>query len=120
MTTQLPSWLRGITAKRPDVALLVHALIVAGLRQGYVTAEDGHNIPVSHANVRGAAMKYLRHAGFAMDPTPLRATTRQSHAHWIFKWVLRDTTQARAVLQALSSTVTKLQTNEPEPNLPGM
>jgi len=77
MTTP-PSWLSGIVSKRPETVLLLHALVLTGIRKGEVTAEDAHHIPVSHPNCRGAAMKLLANCGFSRG-TPRKGTTDENN-----------------------------------------
>lgn len=107
MTTDvcaLPSWLAGILAKRPETGLLIHAMLIAGLQRGHVTAEDVHHIPVSHPNCRGAAMKMLRHAGFTKG-AEITGATAASKGHYLHKWVLTDRLLAQSILRAMSGHV---------------
>ena len=106
-------WLTRITTKRGgEIALVLQQLLITGRKQGSVTSEDAHNIAVSHPNVRGAAMKYLRKCGFAKDATPIVGTTKQSHAHWMFRWTLTDALTAQGVMDELTRAVMKLRRNE--------
>jgi hypothetical protein len=108
-------WLTGIIAKRPETVLLLHAMIIAGLRKGRVSAEDAHNIPVTHPNTRGAAMKLLGKCGFKKD-YPFQGTTAASHGHWMFMWTLYDAQKAKAILGRLRGTAVELG-KEPGPQL---
>ena len=100
-------WLDGIIRKRPETVLLLHALVLIGLRKGCVTAEDGHHIPVSHPNCRGAAMKLLAKSGFVKE-FPTRGSTEQSHGHWLFRWRLEDVQQARQVVNRLNHAAAQI------------
>lgn len=95
-----PSWVEGVARKRPETAIVLQTLIMAGIRRGHVTAEDAHHIPVSHPNVRGVAMKLLAKCGFAKE-YPTRGTTENSHGHWMFVWKLSNHSAARSVLDRI-------------------
>ena len=103
--TKQPDWLTGITRKRPEIPHVLHALVLAGLKKGHVTAESAHHIPVTHPNSRGAAMKYLREWGFVMGDV-VRGTTKQSHGHWLHRWILKDRQKAEELVAALTYRVT--------------
>ena len=111
MTAQaeLPSWVTGITRKRPEVAELVYAMIRHGIMHGQVTAEDVHYVPVTHQNTRGAAAKYLRHAGFTAERLAT-GTTRKSHGHYMAVWKLTDHALARRILDSMAQRVTMITT----------
>ena len=108
-------WLTGIIAKRPETVLLLHAMLISGLRKGRVSAEDAHHIPVTSPNCRGAAMKLLGKCGFKKD-YPIKGSTRPSHGHWLWQWVLYDAPRATAILGRLRGTAVALS-NEPAPQL---
>lgn len=97
-----PDWLTGIVKKRPETILLLHALVLAGINKGRVTAEDAHHIEVSHPNVRGACMKLIGQFGFVKTDAPIRGTTPQSHGHWLRVWELQDRAKAQALIRHLS------------------
>lgn len=114
MARQREDWLIAITKKRGgEIALILQQLLITGRRQGHVTAEDAHNISVSHPNVRGAAMKYLRKCGFGKSMMAVTGTTKQSHGHWMFQWVLKDDLTAQGVSDRLTGAVLDLKR---EPN----
>ena len=102
------AWLTGIIKKRRETILVLHALVLAGLKKGRVSAEDAHHIPVSHPNCRGAAMKVLHHAGFEKS-YPFQGKTPASHGHWMFMWTLYDVGRAQAVLNRLEGAVTDIR-----------
>ncbi len=103
-----PDWLCGIIRKRPETVLLLHAIVLAGLRNGRVTAEDAHHISVSHPNCRGAAMKLLGKFGF-VKTEPIRGTTDVSHGHWLMVWELRDRSKAEALVRHLARSVQSME-----------
>lgn len=110
MAEQREDWLTRITLKRGgEIALVLQQLLIAGKRKGHVTAEDAHNVQVSHPNVRGAAMKYLRKCGFEKSMMAVTGTTKQSHGHWMFQWVLKDSLTAEGVMQRLTGAVLQLK-----------
>ena len=106
-TTDLPRWLTGISAKRPETVLLLHAMILTGLRRGRVSAEDTHHIAVTHPNVRGAAAKLLPGCGFRRGQE-IAGQTRKSHGHSLHEWRLDDYGRARRVLDAMRGAVLAL------------
>jgi len=98
----LPAWLAGITEKRGgEIAEVLFHLINHGIMHGKVTAEDAHCIPVSHPNVRGAAMKFLRTAGFEKVSLTV-GSTDQSHAHWMFVWELKNYPLAKGIVNEMA------------------
>ena len=101
-------WLQGIVQKRgAEVGLILQQLLIMGRAKGKVTAEDAHNIKVSHPNVRGAAMKLLYKCGFVKD-TPIQGTTKASHGHWLWVWKLQDDMQAQSVCNDITETILKI------------
>lgn len=92
-------WLDRISNHRPETFLLLHTMLLhLVVKGGSVTAEDFHSVPVSHPNVRGAAMKYLRRCGCR----PVGITygkTKESHAHLLQTWALVDARIAHRVLR---------------------
>ena len=105
--TALPAWCRGVIIKRPEVVPLLDILVRKGMARGCVTAEDGHVFPVSHPNVRGCAMKLLRNCGFERAQIAY-GTTRKSHGHVLFQWVLTDSRLAQEFLNSVRGVVLKL------------
>lgn len=101
-------WLERIMSNRPEVLLLVHALVLAGIEGKPITSEVAHNIPVSHPNCRGAAMKILRNVGFAKTGFDY-GTTPDSHAHTIGVWKLIDQYRANRFLQRIREVAQKCQ-----------
>lgn len=110
---KLESWVVGMVLKRPETALVLHALLLRLREKGEVTAEDAHDIAVSHPNVRGTAMRLLRKCG-AEKTVPSYGTTRRSHGHVLFKWTVKDAARVRAILARLGSLVTALGGEEEE------
>ena len=90
-------WLEAMVKKRPETLLVLHALVLSGIRTGHVSAEDAHHIPVSHPNCRGAAMKYIHRFGFVKDCL-MKGTTKQSKGHYLWRWVLQDRRQAERLM----------------------
>jgi len=115
-TKETPGWLTGITRKRPGVALVLHALLVAANKRGEVTAEDAHCVPVSHPNVRGPAMKALGGCGLRKSH-PSTGTTQKSHGHTLWVWTVYDQSKVDAVLRRLSACVGVLQREAVQPTL---
>jgi len=105
--SEQPDWLDKITRKRPEVILLLHAMVLHGRKHGHVTAEDVHHIPVSHPNCRGAAMKYLGKMGFVKDQV-IRGSTEQSHGHWLMRWKLDDLECGMKFLAELQRLATRI------------
>lgn len=109
-TKDIPSWVTGMTMKRPEVAQLVHSMLVYALQHGCVTAEDVHYIPVTHPNSRGVAAKYLRRCGLIPDRI-LTGRTRKSHGHFLYRWIVEDYEKLNGILSVLSSDLCKLVTD---------
>jgi len=101
-------WLEGITRKRPETALVLHQLLITVRRKGSCTAEDAHNIPVTHPNVRGAAMKLLGKCGCCKRDVPIRGTTKESHGHWLHVWEVRVPQVFMGVHERLKQSVTTI------------
>ena len=93
-------WLTAIVNKRPETALVMHQLLLAAREKGCCTAEDAHNINVSHPNVRGAAMKLLGKCGM-VKVKPVRGSTKQSHGHWLWQWGISDYNKLEDVLRCI-------------------
>ena len=108
---KLDGWVRGMIAKRPETALVLHALLLRLRERGECTAEDAHGIAVSHPNVRGTAMKLLRKCG-AVKTVPTTGTTSRSHGHVLFVWKVEDYELLRGVLGKLGSLVTGIERTE--------
>lgn len=104
-----PPWLVRITMKRPEVLLILHALLIQLRQRGECTAEDAHNIPVTHPNTRGAAMKYLGNFGCKKNPIPIQGTTKQSHGHWLHKWIVYDSAALEQGFMMIREAVTGLE-----------
>ena len=96
------NWLEAVTRRRPEVAQLVHAMLVAGIRNGRTSAEDAHHIPVTTPKARGAAMRYLRSCGFVKGEEFL-GRTKASKGHSLHWWHLKDYDRAKKVLDTLAA-----------------
>ena len=101
-------WLSAITIKRPEVALILHALLIHARAHGEVDASAAHNIPVTHHNVRGAAMKYLGKCGIKKSE-PIQATAKQSHGRWMWRWIVHDNAALERALDRLSGAVLRIE-----------
>ena len=108
MNHPLPSWLPGITAKHPDVALIVHAMLICGVRYGQVTADDVAGIRRSSDKTPGAAAKYMRLCGFKVGRY-IPSTQPKRHGGVIAVWVLNDRPKAERIMRALAGMVTGLR-----------
>lgn len=97
-----PDWLDQIMANRPEVLLILHALVIAGIHGETITSENAHCIPVSHPNCRGAAMKLLRNVGFAKVGFSY-GTTDISHAHVLGQWRMIDQHKANVFLNRIKA-----------------
>jgi len=78
-----------------EIAVLVMESIRILLRQGSMTAEDVHHIPVKNPSVRGELMKQLRRMGIAEKTALAYGETKQSHSHTMFRWTLVNAQRAR-------------------------
>lgn len=102
-------WLAPMVEKRPEVALVLHALLLHLQSHGSCTAEDAHHIPVSHPNVRGATMKLLAKCGAVKGDVVERGTTKDSHQHWLFRWRIADIRQVWSVLNSMKKLLTGIE-----------
>ena len=81
-----------------ELALLYMEALRVGLRQGSITAEDLHHIPVENPNVRGACMRGLRRNGLFEKCGFEFGSTEQSHGHTMFVWRLANPVAAKIIL----------------------
>lgn len=102
-----PRWLKAMTHKRPEIATLVIEMLRIGIRDGRVSAEDVHHVPVGNVNAFGAATKYLRGCGFTKGDA-FAATRDKAAGHTLFRWVLTDPQQAERVLGDLAGRLCQL------------
>ena len=106
-----PSWLQGITRKRPETAQIVYAMIHHGITHGHVTSEDVKHVPVTSDKVWGAAAKYLKHCGFDKGPV-VEATLKAAKGHLIRKWILADYNRAKRILDHMAADLCKIEPKE--------
>jgi len=104
----LPSWATHMLRKRPEVALLVFAMISHGIRNGKVTAEDAHHIPVTHPNARGVSVKYLARCGFEKGQI-ITGSTKQSKGHYLCEWILSDYRLAKSIIDGMSGIIARIE-----------
>jgi len=102
--------------KNPESVSVVVALLLVGLRKGFVTAEDAHDVQVSHPNLRGAVMRQMSKFGFQKGEL-MQGTTTKSHSHLLFRWDLVDSRRARDFLNRLTSAVAGRPDSEPQMQL---
>lgn len=104
-----PDWLRLITRKRgAEIASIVFHLLNVGMRRGDATLEDAHGISVTHPNIYGASAKYLHKVGFIRGEI-FRGTTKQSHGHYLRRWILEDHQKARRAVDGLTEALLKVK-----------
>lgn len=98
--TPIDQWERWFLKHRADeIAVLAMESIRVLLRNGSMTAEDVHHIPVKNPSVRGELMKLLRRMGIAEKTALAFGETKQSHGHTMFKWTLVNAQRARELQQ---------------------
>jgi len=98
------AWLIPMVRKRPETAMVLHALLLVLRSNGEADAEDAHHIEVSNPNVRGAAMKLLRSCG--CEPKRVTySTTKKGAGHAMMVWHVTDTQLFHDTIQRITVAV---------------
>jgi len=115
MKTNLEKWECWFHEHRADeIAVLVLESIRILLRQGSMTAENIHHIPVKNPNVRGAVMRQLRRMGIAEKGDIVYGSTKSSKGHVMFTWKMSDSVMASKLLNRCASVVVRVDPVEDE------
>jgi transcription initiation factor IIE alpha subunit len=111
----LEDWEQWFRDHRSDeIAVLVIESIRILLRKGEMTAEDIHHIPVKNPSIRGSLMKQLRRMGIAEKDAFVCGTTKQSKAHTMAVWKLKDSLRAQQILKRCASILLPLEPEKRE------
>ena len=109
-----PGWVDGLKAKRPlEWIRALSYLIDAGLRQGYVTANDiPEDVRFDEPNVIGANFKDLKRLGFRKSNRTVKATAARKHGRDLPVWILEEPTVAKRWVDDLRSHVLTCNPNQ--------
>lgn len=108
MTTEQPTWVAGLIAKRtPDVLRVLSELVEAGLSRGHCSANDVKSRELAEPNVIGATFKTLRQLGFKQLDERIEPAFKSQHGRKVFKWALVEPCKARAFLHAVRGHLLK-------------
>lgn len=107
MTTKPPEyWEEWFLEHRADeLAVLVIESCRVLLRQGSMTAEDVHHIPVKNPSVRGSLMRQLSRMGLVEKEAFAVGSTERSHGHAMWKWRCANAGACRFLLDRCAGMV---------------
>lgn len=93
------------THRADELSILVIESCRVLLHKGSMTAEDVHHIPVKNPSVRGGLMKQLKRMGLVQKAGISEGSTKQSHGHAMFEWLLIDSQMARQIINRCARIV---------------
>ena len=113
---KLESWCSGVIQKhKADGVRVCCDLLEAGLRRGYVTANDIRDVYFSEPNVIGGIFKScMRGCGFTKTKETEKAQAKKKHGRDLPIWILINSNMARQALNKLAGHLIAVGNDQPE------